>query len=537
LKVDRVLPYAVNRLWTQTCSAGHSRFLNSLKTPRSVQEQYLQKLLQNNSSTRYGKSHRFPNVSSVRDFQRIVPLTRYEDYLPYIEDIALGKSSVLTHERVILFQPTSGTTSASKLIPYTASLKREYQRAVAPWIYHLYGRVPGLTEGRAYWSISPEVEREKFSGCIPVGFASDSEYLGGPGRMLYNLVTVGQGKFPPGISTDDFWDTTLLDLLSAGDLALISVWSPTFLLILVKRLTENWLKIICRLEGSDIKGAHTRAGEIRHILEVQGIKFAAIWPNLKVISCWTHGTSENYIDEIRRYFPGVEIEGKGLVATEAFVSLPFLAGKDPLLAVNSHFFEFRDMENGKIFLAHDLREGGVYSVVVTTGGGLYRYELDDIVRVTGFAGGTPAIRFISKNSVSDLFGEKLNAEHVARSTATAFAECGIEPGFALVSPFRSTDGKPCYSISFRHDKKADENARLLSQKLEHLLLENFHYAYCRRLGQLGPLRVFIIEDEAPELVFLEEMVIRGQKIGEVKPSILDRQFGWEKRFKGHFVDA
>ena len=64
------------------------------------------------------------------------------------------------------------------------------------------------------------------------------------------------------------------------------------------------------------------------------------------------------------------LQGKGLIATEAFVSLPLLPDCDPVLAVNSHFFEFNDTETGDIRLAHEVEEGKVYSVIVTTGGGL-----------------------------------------------------------------------------------------------------------------------------------------------------------------------
>lgn len=36
----------------------------------------------------------------------------------------MGEEYILTHEKVKMFELTSGSTSASKLIPYTNSLKR-----------------------------------------------------------------------------------------------------------------------------------------------------------------------------------------------------------------------------------------------------------------------------------------------------------------------------------------------------------------------------------------------------------------------------
>ena len=60
-----------------------------------------------------------------------MPLTTADDYRDDIERIAAGAANVLTAEPVRLLEPTSGTTGGEKLIPYTASLRRQFQWAVA----------------------------------------------------------------------------------------------------------------------------------------------------------------------------------------------------------------------------------------------------------------------------------------------------------------------------------------------------------------------------------------------------------------------
>ena len=63
-------------------------------------------------------------------------------------------------------------------------------------------------------------------------------------------------------------------------------------------------------------------------------------------------------------------------------------------------------------------------MILTTSGGLYRYRLKDIVRVTGFAGSVPLIKFMGKqDKVSDLFGEKLNERFVQDT----FSALGLVP--------------------------------------------------------------------------------------------------------------
>jgi hypothetical protein len=92
------------------------------------QASYLSRLVAQNADTDYGRTYGFSAIRGVEDYQRAVPVTSYEDYLPYIESISRGKQHVLTREPVLLFEPSSGTSSASKFIPYTKSLKAEFQR-------------------------------------------------------------------------------------------------------------------------------------------------------------------------------------------------------------------------------------------------------------------------------------------------------------------------------------------------------------------------------------------------------------------------
>src|SRR5690606_10467957 len=55
-----------------------------------------------------------------------------------------------------------------------------------------------------------------------------------------------------------------------------------------------------------------------------------------------------------------------------------------------------------------LREGKEYYVFVTTPAGLYRYDMNDVLRVTGRLGNTPLLRFVQKGrGVTNITGEKL----------------------------------------------------------------------------------------------------------------------------------
>ncbi len=529
-----------NWSWIRLNTPEYYRFLKNLDDVKEVQRQYLMNLLRKNAKTEYGILHTFTDIPSVQKYQQVVPLTNYEQYWPYIENIAQGKQRVLTDEPVLLFEPSSGTSSASKLIPYTKPLKVEFQRGIAPWVVSLFMRKPELLRGSAYWSISPPMTQERYHGRIPVGFNGDAEYLGFMGRLLHGRVTAVPQKVTRYIDSDVFRLQTLMYLLADESLALISIWSPTFLTLLLTELTQNQDKILWLLEASELDEGMKRAETVRWIMqnEHEDNLFERIWPNLSVISCWTHGPSALYAKAIRKYFPNVEIQGKGLVATEAFVSLPLMVDCDPVLAVNSHFFEFVDSGSGDIFLAHEVEEGKVYSVVVTTNGGLYRYRLEDLVKVTGFFLGAPTLRFEAKERVvSDLFGEKLHADHVQRSVVDTFSRCSIELLFFLLAPVENPNETIAYSLFFDTESITKRQAEFIRDTLEERLCENFHYAHCRNIGQLGALQLFLIDrsSDLPEETFVREMQRRGLKLGDIKSAVLDKEIGWEQCFHGRFL--
>ncbi len=127
-----------NRLWVSLNAPEYYNFVRSIEDVEKAQKSYLLRNLRLNARTEYGTQYRFSKISSIKEFQAAVPISSYEDYAPFINKIAEGKNGVLTEEPVKLFQPTSGTASAYKLIPLTRSLLMEFRRGIGPWIVGLY---------------------------------------------------------------------------------------------------------------------------------------------------------------------------------------------------------------------------------------------------------------------------------------------------------------------------------------------------------------------------------------------------------------
>jgi hypothetical protein len=260
-------------------------------------------------------------------------------------------------------------------------------------------------------------------------------------------------------------------------------------------------------------------------------KLRLAWPRLGLISCWADAAAAHCLGETRALFPGVEVQPKGLLATEGCVSLPLLGRPAPVLALRSHFFEFQPPDEAAACrLAHELDRGGRYRVVLTTGGGLYRYQLRDEVEVVAFENQCPLLRFLGKaDRVSDLVGEKLAEPHVRAVLDRVFKARGLAPLFALLVP---APGPPRRYRLYLQDARVAEWQEA-SAALEAGLCENPYYRHAVRMGQLAPSEVWFLnpEGESAWRIYERRCLARGQKAGGIKPTALDPWTGWPDEFR------
>jgi hypothetical protein len=249
-----------------------------------------------------------------------------------------------------------------------------------------------------------------------------------------------------------------------------------------------------------------------------------------LISCWADAAAAHYLRELREFFPAVEIQPKGLLATESFVSFPLLGRVASVLALRSHFFEFQEANGEACLGAHEVELGQRYRVIVTTGGGLYRYQLGDEIEVAGFEDACPLIRFLGKsNCISDLVGEKLAEPHVRTVLERLFVAHGLSPRFALLAPVAEP---PAHYRLFLQGVGLGECSGLQTG-LEAGLEENPHYRYAVQLKQLGPVEIEVLDPrgEPGWSVYERRCLARGQRAGNVKPMVLDTWTGWPAEFR------
>jgi hypothetical protein len=528
-----------NTAWRAAGAPAARALGRALDDPEAEQWRVLRACLRRNRDSEYGRLHGFARIRSAVEFQARVPLADYDGVEPLVQRVRRGERGVLTTEPVHRLVPSSGSTAAQKLVPWTRSLAGEFGRAVRAWSTDLLARRPEVAGGPAYWSVSPARPEEAEvdpspPGAPPVGFDDDTAYLGGPlARLVRHLLAVPEAvRLAADVET--FRYLTALGLVRAGGLRLVSVWHPTFfelLLDAVERHFEALARDVARGTVSApgrVSGALAAAcapwrlpdaARAREIARA-GPDPARLWRRLALVSCWADGPAAGAAEALGRRLAGVEIQPKGLLATEGVVTVPF-GGARPV-AVRSHFYEFLD-DAGAAHAVGDLRAGARYSVVLTTGGGLYRYRLHDRVRVEGFLGRTPSLAFVGKEDhVSDVRGEKLEAGMVASALERVFA--GRRPGFAMLAPELGGE-RARYTLFVEAEGPLPDG---LEGALDSALSANPHYRVCRRLGQLDAPRVVRVGGGA-HAAYLEGERLRGRRLGDVKPSALSPHPDWGER--------
>jgi len=178
----------------------------------------------------------------------------------------------------------------------------------------------------------------------------------------------------------------------------------------------------------------------------------------------------------------------------------------------------------------------VYSVVITTGGGFYRYKLNDLIKVKRFYNKVPLVDFLGKDdNTSDLFGEKVNEEYVKRIFDQLFKKYKIQASFLILAPTKLKGGLISYVCYIQFDKiPVFKIIKTFCNDFEEELRKNYHYDYCRKLGQLGKLQVFRVNSNGLQ-TYIKAVNLSGQKIGNIKLNILNKDLEWYKKFSGSFM--
>jgi hypothetical protein len=482
---------SIINLFRQILAPAARKFEQGLKHPELIQKSVQKEIINRLINSEYGKKLQ---INSLEDWSKL-PIVTYDDLAQYLD----GKKQqiALTSEPILFYEKTSGSSGAVKYIPYTRSLRHSFNQMFSVWAYDLITNGPKFTTGKFYPCISPpltKVDQQEIQ--------NDLDYLDGWLRYFLAPWLIIPKNLTKIDNIATFKQQLALTLLKADRLEIISIWSPSFLQVHLNYITENRALLQAEL-------SHKISQKRLKILAENPIPWEEIWPDLKLISCWDSANSADQAKGLRSQFPHVFIQGKGLLATEAPMTIPLIQSGGYVPVFDQVFFEFED-QTGAIHPLSDLVINQEYQIILSQKGGLYRYRIGDRIRVSHYCQNTPCLEFLGREeNISDLVGEKLSEAFVAK----ALNQLNLpENQFKSLAPIADP---PHYLLLL---DSALENPEIIAQKLDQILSQSYHYHRARILDQLAPVKV-LIAPEIPELLVAQRLV-NGGIWGGIKHPIL-----------------
>ncbi|MFH0763475.1 MAG: GH3 auxin-responsive promoter family protein [Candidatus Omnitrophota bacterium] len=512
-------------------------FERATRDPLKSQEKVLLEYVYRNKDTEYGRRYNFSKVRSISDYQRLVPLSDCETMRPYISKMAGGEPNILTVDRPIFFGATSGTTNKPKLIPVTKFSQRRKAALTGLWAYYITRDHPGITDGKILAIVSPEKEGVTESGLI-LGAESGHAYKKLPFaiRRIYAL--------PKEVFDIEDFETRYYCMLRIGleerNITTVATLNPSTLIILCQKIRAWQNEIIEDIDRGTFSGrwnipARTRkalesrfkpnpkrAKELNSILEDKGELLPKhFWPKLELIECWKGGTVKLYLKELPQYFGDVPIRDIGCLSTEARSSIPTGdEGAGGVLAIKTNFYEFipredMDKPDKRVLLCDQLEKAREYFLIVTTPGGLYRYNIDDVITVDGFFNKTPVIEFLQKgHNATSLAGEKLYESQVNAAINNVVEKYNLSLALFSTTVQWSMPPRYVFLIEFDDARPPVSGKELLISIDNELRNQNREYDYVRQAQILNP----------PILMILNKGSFEKYRAKKIREGAHDSQF-------------
>lgn len=516
-----------SKLLALGCRRSSSRLERATQDPVATQEAKLREIMQRNASTEYGLEHGFAKVSSLRDYAEQVPVATFEDLRDYIDRMLQGESNVLVAEDPVMYARTSGTTGDPKHIPVTPTCRgREHSDQMRTWFYHAQCDHPGIFRGKTLSLVSPAVEGHSPAG-IPYGSTS--------GHIYKNLPWYVRSSYaiPYDVFEIEDYEAKYYAIMRIGltqNVTFLCTANPSSIVKLCEIADDYAEELIRDIRDGTLRGDLYLSKEIRARIE-RGLRPNAArakalermrsrrdgrllpadyWPNLELIGCWKGGTVGVYLESFPDWFATSDRESPpvrdwGYLSSEGRCSIPLQDdGSAGVLTVGTNVYEFvhaseledapDDASAWKFLRVDELEKGEQYYVFLTTTGGLYRYDINDVIEVEGFYNATPTIVFRRKGrGMTNLTGEKLSVNQVLDSIDKATKEMDLS-----VTHYRAEADPKESRYVFRvelPDRLGEERAVALLESIERGLAEcNIEYSAKRKSLRLRPPALEIMRE-------------------------------------------
>ena len=496
-----------------------SRLKNIASDAERVQTELLLSLVKRNADTEYGRRYDFSGIDSLEDFRKRVPLTSWKDYDKAVSRMIRGEDNILTTEKVIYYCISSGLADNPKYIPLTSADINTQKRYAIDCVNETiedYFREKSLEASDRHIFYIGEFFRTFMKNGIMNGVRMGAPYrlLEEKGELDLSCFTAPREVLFPD-KVDDLLYMKLRFALADRNVSAIHGIFVNKIVGLMDHLSKNWdyyTEDIATGKVSEHFGISSewkeyieqmlpadpmRANELKKIIPGDGEGLALkIWPSLQYVCVSGGGIFRQYMDRLKMYTGrGTPIHYFVYSTAESNlgISIDMNVEDRYTLIPDAAFFEFMPVNadgTTKPLTAWEVKKGSEYELYVTTLSGLYRYSVQDIVRIEDFLGDMPVISVSYRtNQVMNLAEERVTT----RQMEAACSYLGERMGTRITEycmDAEKTDNLPHYLVYIETEMGRSTNDRKCSEILDKALQDNLDpYLKARASGRLGEARV------------------------------------------------
>ncbi|WP_404386261.1 GH3 auxin-responsive promoter family protein [Caenispirillum salinarum] len=369
--------------------------------PRAAQENQLRQLLKTAAGTRFGQAHDFGRLRTVEDFQKAVPLRRYEDFwTEWWKPAFPAMENATWPGRTPYLAVSSGTTAGrTKFIPVTKPMAKANQRAVLDLLsFHVAARPnTRILGGRSFMLGGTTIMEDEGDGVL------SGDLTGIAAREV--PAWARSRYYPPGdLARIADWDEKMAALGADSverDIRLIG-GTASWLLLFLERTAGR------PAEDIDLRSLYPGL----EMVVYGGVNFEPYRERYQAMARADWGTRPV---DLREVYP----------ASEGFIACADRGVGEGLRLFldNGLFLEFVPVEeldsaHPRRFWVGNVEAGVTYAVIVSSNAGVWSYVLGDAVRFVDLD--PPRVIVAGRTAYTlSAFGEHLEGEEIEAAVTTA----------------------------------------------------------------------------------------------------------------------
>ena len=508
---------------------------------RYINEEVLFKILNKNSTSKYGEKYNFNSIKSVDEYKSNVPITDYLDYELYINEMLKGEKNILITDDVEFFGHTSGTTGKQKLVPVTKKSREVGSKYMALLIERFaYNNLKNKWNYGRGLMLADTVMTTYSEGGVPICSATS----GGMDAIKVIL---------PKIYTSPYEVMKIKDKNAALYLHLLFALEDKNLTYISGVFISNVLDALRVLEdNAELLVRDIRRGSIDRNLNIDDetrkklnkylkpnagradeieLEFSKgfegicrrIWPKLIYIASVTGANFSIYDDMVNYYTGYLPIYSPAYASTEAMIGInPYISKIRYVIIPDTVFYEFipvkeSNKENPQTYCIDELKVGEKYEIIITSYAGFYRYRLGDVVKVVDYYNNSPEIEFLyRKNQALNMVSEKTTEDHLRESLSKTVKEFNLSlVDYTTLEDNRITPGRYVFYLEFNEEIPKSKIKFIENTLDKELQKANLAYGRFRKNNRLACLSINIVRRNTFDII-KRYLISKGVSKSQIK---------------------